>query len=226
MTTTVLGIYNAAISAVRGKGRLAALTDVSREKSECDIWYDQIRTQVFEAAYWPATRATARLALLNTRDQTADWALGDPETEYLYSYVLPSNCLRPWHLVNYEQFTVSFNEVDNKLVLNTNVADAVLIYARDNTNPAFWSPGLRLAVVYGLAAAVSGGIKGDSSLTELNFQLANRSILEARANVTTQLNNQQEVLPPALAARGASIVEETRFFYPYGDLFAGAMPNA
>lgn len=226
MTTTVLGIYNAAISAVRGKGRLAALTDVSREKSECDIWYDQVRTQTFEAAYWPATRATSRLTLLATRDQQADWILGDPETDYLYSYALPTNCLRPWYLVNYEQFAVSFDETRNKVVLNSNVPDAVLIYARDNTNPAYWSPGLRLAIIYALAASISGSIKGDSSLVQLNYELANKAILEARSNVAPSLNNQQEVLPPALAARGHSILEETRFYYPYGELFAGAMPNA
>ena len=226
MTTTTLGIYNAAISAARGKGRLSSLSDVSREKSECDIWYDQIRTQALEAAYWPSARRSARLALSKTRDPAVDWALGDPETQFLYKYVLPTNCLRPWHLVNYEQFTISFDSVANVLVLNTNVADAVLIYAADQTNPAFWSPGLRASIIYGLAAAISGPIKGTNDLVHLNYRIANDQIMEARANVAGLLYDQKEVVPPALAARGYSIESETRFFYPYGDLFAGAMPNA
>lgn len=226
MTTTVLGIYNAAISAARGKGRLGTLSDVSREKSECDIWYDQVRTQALEAAYWPSSRRSARLALVTQRDPAVDWALGDPETQFLYKYALPSGCLRPWYLVNYEQFTVSFDPVLNALVLNTSVSDAVLIYASDQTNPAYWTPGLRASVIYALAASISGPLKGTSDIAQLNFQLANQQIMEARANVAGLLFDQKEVLPPALAARGYSIESETRFYYPYGDMFAGALPNA
>lgn len=226
MTTTVLGIYNAAISAARGKGRLSSLSDVSREKTECDIWYDQIRTQVLEAAYWPSSRRTGRLTLKATRDTSLDWVLGDPEAQFLYKYALPANCLRPWHLVNYEQFTISFDSADNILVLNTNVEDATLVYACDQTNPAFWSPGLRAAVIYGLAAAISGPIKGENSLAQLNYQLANDQIMQARMNVAGLLADRKEILPPALAARGYNLLEDTQYFYPFGDMFAGALPNA
>lgn len=226
MTTTVLGIYNAAISAARGKGRLSSLTDATRERTECDIWYDQIRTQILEAAYWPTARQVARLALVNTRDFAADWAAGNPEPQFTYKYILPSNCLRPWYLANYEQFVINYNVGEGSLMLNTNVEDAVLIYAGDQLNPALWSPGLRMAVVYGLAAAISGAIKGENSLVQLNYQLANEQIMAARANVAGLLNIRQEVLPPALAARGYSLSEEVQYFYPYGDMFAGALPNA
>lgn len=111
-------------------------------------------------------------------------------------------------------------------MLNTNVEDAVLIYAGDQLNPALWSPGLRMSVIYGLAAAISGAIKGENSLVQLNYQLANEQIMAARANVAGLLNIRQEVLPPALAARGYSLSEEVQYFYPYGDMFAGALPNA
>lgn len=226
MTTTVLGLYNAAISAAEGRGRLATVTDIKAERYECDIWYNQIRQQILEAAYWPSSRTTARLTLSETRDFTVDWAAGDPETEYLYAYNLPVNCLRPWHLVNYEAFTVSWDSVGAKSILSTNVVDAVLIYAHDQTDPAKWSPGLRSAVVYGLAAAISGPLKGNPNLVTKNFRLANAMIEEARMNVATLLHDQKEVLPPPLAARGYSILEETRYYYPHGELFAGAMPNA
>lgn len=226
MTTTVLGIYNAAISAAHGKGRLTSLSDVSREKSECDIWYDQVRTQILEAAYWPPARRTSRLTLKSTRDQTLDWVPGDPETQFLYKYSLPTNCIRPWYLVNYEQFIVSFDPVDGINVLNTNVEDATLVFAADQTNPAFWSPGLRASVIYALAATISGAIKGDQALKQTNFTLANDQIMQARMNVAGLWNEQQETLPPPLAARGHTIAEETRFYYPYGDMFASAVPNA
>lgn len=226
MTTTVLGIYNAAISAARGKGRLAGLTDNSRERTECDIWYNQVRTQSLEAAYWPSSRATARLNLVAERDQTVDWTLGDPETQYLYSYALPTNCLRPWHLVNFEEFTVSFSESTNQLTLNTNRTDAVLVYSRDQTNPAFWSPGLRLAVIYGLAGAIAGPLTGNSSLQQLNYQLANNALLAARTATASLLQEQLEVVPPAIAVRGYDYEQQTRFLYPFGELFSAAVPDA
>ncbi len=226
MTTTVLGIYNAAISAANGRGRLSSLSDASRERSECDIWYDQIRTQVFEAAHWPATRASARLALIKARDFAADWALGDPETRFAFSYALPANCLRPWYLTSYAPFTISFDSVANKQVLNTDATDPVLIYAYDQQNPAIWAPGLRLAVVYGLAAVITGPLQGSSSFINMNLQLANKAIMEARAYAAETWNEQADVMPEALLARGASAEARTYFVYPYGSAFPGDMANA
>lgn len=226
MTTTVLGIYNAAISAANGRGRLTSLADASRERTECDIWYDQVRTQVFEAAHWPATRATARLALIKTRDFTVDWALGDPETQFTYSYALPTDCLRPWYLTNYGPFTVSFDSVANKQVLNTNTPDAVLIYAYDQKNPAIWAPGLRLAVVYGLAAMITGPLHGASTFINVNLQLANKAIMEARAYAAETWNEQAEVMPETLLARGAVADPRTYYVHPYGSAFPGDTANA
>lgn len=225
MTTTVLGIYNAAISAARGKGRLATLTDNTRERTECDIWYDQVRTQVLEAAYWPSARKLERLTTtLDTRDFTVDWVNSDPEPQFTYAYQLPTDYLRAWHLVNYEQFILSWRT--DKVVLHSNIEEPVLVYAFDQTDPAKWTPGLRMAVVYALAAAISGPLKGENSLVQINYQLANEQILAARANVAGLLSDQKEVIPPALSARGYTLAEETRYFYPYGDLFPGAIPNA
>lgn len=226
MTTTVLGIYNAALSAMRAKGRLSSLTDESREREECDFWYPLTRDRVQEAAFWPSSRNTARLALLQERNSSASWTLGDPETQFRFAYALPSDYLRAWHLANYEQFSISFDGFHNRNILSTNVADAVLVYAATQVNPVFWTPGQRQATIYALAAAVSGAISGQNSLQELNYNLADRMIMAARADAQMSVNLNNEVIPPALAARGYADYADIRYYYPYGQLFSEARPNA
>lgn len=226
MTTTVLGIYNAALSAIRAKGRLSSLTDRSREREECDIWYPLIRDRVQEAAYWPGCRTTARLALLQQRNTALDWAAGDPETQYHFSYSLPANYLRAWYIDSFESFTLSFDSTRTSRVLNTNVSEAVLVYAAVQDNPVFWTPGQRQATIYALAAAIAGPISGQNSLQELNYNLADAAIMQARSDAQMAQNFIPETLPPALAARGYSNPDRTRYYYPYGSLFSEAMPNA
>lgn len=226
MTTTVLGIYNAALSAVRAKGRLSSLSDESREREECDFWYPMIRDRVQEAAFWPSSRRTARLALLQERGQTADWQLGDPETQFAFSYALPEQYLRAWHLVNYENFSLSFDSSRNRNVISTNVRSAVMIYAAAQENPIFWSPGQRQATIYALAACIAGPISGQNSLQQLNYNLADESIMRARSDVQMSVSLPLETMPPALAARGYADFAHTRYYYPYGPLFSEARPNA
>lgn len=224
MTTTVLGIYNAALSAVRAKGRLSSLSDDSREREECDFWYPMIRDRVQEAAFWPSSRSTERLALLNTRDQTVAWTAGDPENQFIYSYALPSNYLRAWHLVDFSIFSISFDATRTRNVLSTNTELATLIYAASQENPVFWTPGQRQATIYALAAAIAGPISGQNSLQELNYTLADNFIMQARADAQMAVSLPLETLPPALAARGFSNYAHTRYYYSYGPLFSEATP--
>lgn len=223
MTTTVLGIYNAALSAVRGKGRLSSLSDQSREREECDIWYPLVRNRVQEAAFWPSSRRTARLALLEERDFSVAWASGDPEAQFKYVYALPEDYLRAWHLINFEQFSISFDPTRTRNVLSTNVNGAVLIYAAVQDNPVFWSPGQQQATIYALAASIAGPISGQNSLQEINYNLADQMIQRARADTQMSINLPVETLPPALAARGYTDYPHTRYYYPYGALFGEAV---
>lgn len=222
MTTTVLGIYNAALSAVRAKGRLSSLLDESREREECDFWYPLVHNRVQEAAFWPSCRQTARLALLQERDTSLDWAPGDPEAQFHYSYALPSNYLRAWHLINFEQFSISFDASRTRNVLSTNVPNAVLIYAAAQENPVFWTPGQQQATIYALAAAIAGPISGQNSLQDINYNLADQMIMMARADAQMSVSLPLDTLPPALAARGYTDYRDTRYYYPYGALFGEA----
>lgn len=219
MSTTVLAIYNGAISAARGKGRLSSLSQVSRERDECDTWYPIIRDQVQEAAYWPGSRTVSALTLLG--EAGTSWVAGSPEPGFAFSYGLPDNYLRAWHLSDFSPFSISFDETRSRPVINSNAENPILIYASVQENPVFWTPSQRFATIHALAAAISGPLTGQNSLEQLNYQKANEFILAARANALNAQNLIYESIPPELAARGHAndLAYTTRYFYPLGSLF-------
>lgn len=219
MTMTVLAIYNAAISAARGKGRLTSLSQPSREREECDTWYPVIRDQVQEAAYWPSSRATAQLTLVG--ETASSWVAGSPEPGFAYSYGLPEDYLRAWFLSDYSPFTISFEASLSRLVLNTDAVSPVLVYAARQDNPVFWSAGQQHATIHALAAAISGPLTGQNQLEQLNYQKANEFLQQARAHVLNSQQYRLETLPPELAARGGTgnLSLPPRYFYPLGSLF-------
>lgn len=225
MPSTVLDIYNGAISAIRGRGRLSSLTDNTREREECDIWYSHVRDVVQEAAHWDCCRSTHRLTLLKERTTTLDWQSGDPETQYRFRYSLPPDYLRAWNLVDYSHFTISFDKTRNLRVLDTNTQNAVLIYGMLQDNPAFWSPGQTAATIHGLASKIAGPLTGQSNVQQLEIQLANNVLFEAQALNANNSGFVPETIPQSLTARGYSEAQETRYYYPYGQLFSAAAPN-
>lgn len=222
MTQSTLSLFNTAISLARGKGRLTTLTPSSpnRELEECQLWADLVLDTVQSAAFWESGRSTASLSLLSSRDASAAWADGDPEYDLLYSYALPSGCLRPRFLSTYEPFTISFRADLNRQVLNTNQTTAVLTYSVRNDNPAHWSPSQFLATSHGLAAYIVGPLTGQTQLQDYHFTLANRRLLEAQSQIANGESFQIESVPPALAARGyTDDLARRRFYYPFGALF-------
>jgi len=226
MASTTLDIYNGAISAARGKGRLSSLTDKTVEREECDIWYKLVRDTVQEAAHWDTCRETERLTLIKERDTGISWAAGDPEAQYIYSYALPNNYLRAWNLADFSHFTISFDATNNKNVLNTNFKNAVLIYGGIRENPAFWSSGMVAATIHGLAASITGPITGQSSVQRIQIQLANEILLMAQVTNAGNASFTPEVIPPVILARGYAEAQETRYYYPYGQNFSAALANA
>ena len=227
MVSTVVDVYNAALSAVRGKGRLATTSDDTREAEECNIWYSQVRDQVQAAARWDVCRTLADLrAATTTRDTSADWTASAPEPQYLYGYSLPSDYLRAWHLARFDRFTISYNTGNSALLLNTDSKAPILIYSRVVSDVSLWPPGMKNAVIYALAASIAGPLTGNSSLQQINFQLANQAIIAARAVEANTNTEQLQTTPPTLRARGYTAVPEVnRYYFPYGQLFEAALTD-
>lgn len=226
MSISVLSIYNAAISSAGGKGRLSSLTQVSKEREACDIWYEIVRNTVQEAAYWPSTKSTERLTLLSERNFSLDWQTGMPQAPYRYKYQLPADYLRPWHLHDYAVFELLVDSATGITELHTDTQNAVLTFARVNNTPSQWPATQQQATSWALSAHIVPDTSGKTGLMERNFNLANELLLQAQASAANSQNARTEVEPPTLAARGTSAQLPSRFFYQHGSLFtAGAAAN-
>lgn len=220
--SNVLTIYNAAISAAGGKGRLSSLSQASREREACDTWYPMVRDTVQEAAYWPCCKTMKRLALLSTRTSSVAWAEGDALHPYLYNYDLPEDFLRARYLVDYSRFEIAYDDSRDIPTLSSNMTSAVLVYSKRNDLPAQWTPGQFHATVFALAAHITNELGLQSNLAQLNLQRANDLLLQAQATAATGDNMGTETIPPAIAARGAQPQLQDRYFYPHGQVFTGA----
>lgn len=227
MTTSVLDVWNGALSKAHARAKVSSLTESSRERELCSRWYDITRHLVLEAAHWPGTRSVARLALLAERNTALDWVAGDPPPQYIYSYALPEDYIRAWYMSDYTPFEVYYDHTRSRRVIVTNTEDAVLVYARDNENVVDWTPGQKMATMLGLAANLVGDLAGSRTLKQDLFREANDHLLEAQSNALNSESFQVDTLPPWLAVRGyAEGPTLTRFYYPFGGLFAGALNNA
>lgn len=226
MTETPLGIYNAAIVAAEGKGRLSSLTQNSKEREACDTWYQLVLQTVQEAAYFPSSKVAKRLTLETERTTSAAWTSGDPHNPYLYKYGLPNDYLRAWHLMDYSPFELLYDEDTGAVKLNTNSPSAILVYARKNELPAQWTPAQRQATIYGLAAHIVPDISKRSSVRDRNIQLANDLLMQAQATSANSDGFMQEAVPPDLLARGVIAALPVKYYYPHGSLFTGGSGNA
>ena len=217
--TTAVGIYNLALSAARAHGNLTATTDNNKEAEECNLWYDNVRQVVQEASQWPSSKATAVLALNSTRaNMAAAWTAADPAPPYKYVYDLPADYLRAWYLTDYSEFSIEL--FDGTPALHSNTEDAVLVYAVDQADVSLWTPSQQRATAYGLAGMVIPALTGKMSMIQLNFQLANAILIDARtasANVGTY---SMEYIPSHLLDNGYDLPSPSRrYLYPAGQIF-------
>lgn len=223
MANDLVEVYSMASFEAGGRHKINSVLESTREVEVLNLWYPTVRDWVMRAAFWPSIRAHARLALRKERDTAADWVLTDPAPEYLFSYAPPSDMLAPWHLYDFARFQVGqYYDGSSWLPsINTQTEDAILVYGRQETNVAAWDVGLKMAIVHGLAAAISLPLHGKTSRAQLAQVKANDIIREARAANANNENNLYDHVPDWISARGyAGSVAIQRFLYPYGPLLS------
>ena len=218
--STELAVWNKALGAVHARGSLSSPDDTGPLAEVCRTWYPHARRVVQEAAWWESCQAQTALALLSTSDES-DYQKA-PLVGFTFAYALPAGYLRPWYLTSFQKFNLGFSVGHERMVLSTNTENAVLVYAREQTNPAFWSPGQMNATVYGLAAMIAGQITGKRSIIQRNVELADMALLEARAIAANNQRDELTHLPATIQARTSGLMYDPRphrFLYPYGPLF-------
>lgn len=224
MATTEVEIYNMALSALGTFSSLAATTDRRREAEVCRIWYPLCRDRVLRSAPWSGATAFRRLALLATRDDTADWVSTDPAPGWTYAYGVPNDFIWPRSLSAYEQFEMSM--IAGNRVILSNSQSPIMAYTFRQTNVGLWDPELQVAVAYDLAAFISRSLNGSRDDQISMFRLAQEVILPARAAASNLLQRDLESSPDWLQARGGALNSPTvPFIYPSAEYITSGFGN-
>lgn len=171
---SVVQICNMALSHIGSHATVSSISppDGSVEAGYCATFYDQARAEMIEPGNWRFALARASLALLGT----------NPSESWAYAYAMPSNCMNPKRVLrkgagltvfNQDVMAFSFDPNDDAGadfaiegdVLYTNEPEAVLVYVRDVTDTARFTPSFVTALSYLLASYIAGPIvKGNEGL--------------------------------------------------------------
>ena len=216
-----VSLYNQALGLTGSRSSVSSLTEASREREVCDLYYEEVRRTVLSAAFWPSARLFTRLALLKERDFSEDWVTGDPSPPFTYAYALPANMLRPRYIDNFSRFSVDLLS-ETQRALMTDQEDALLFYTFDQTNIGLWDSQLYSAIVNALAARISMPLHGKDRRAAGLLELAREQILSARAATANELEDMQTShIPEWLQVRGyAEGATRFTYIYPYGQIYS------
>ncbi len=102
-SATVTSICNRALGSIGTRSTIQSINDGSNEANQCALFYDPCRQELLRSAYWNCARKQANLTVSKAapgtpENQTSGTQTWDPSTQppppWLYSYLVPSDCLR------------------------------------------------------------------------------------------------------------------------------------
>jgi hypothetical protein len=156
-------ICNMALSHIGNSTGIESLTEESSEAKTCNLWYDWTRVQVLESHNWNFAKKRLTVPLLET----------NPNTEWLYRYEYPSDCIKVRLIENPAgpnedalPFIVENTSDSLNLSVLTDQEDAALIYTFDLANTNLFSSLFIDALSRRLSAAIAFTITGDRSVEQ------------------------------------------------------------
>jgi hypothetical protein len=213
MGMALVDIYNLALSACGTTFSISSPDEQSAEGNLCRLWYPRARDSVLSAAPWPSVRKYSRLALVSERLAGSLWNDGDPDPRFLRAFALPSDLAVPYYLQSYAPF--AYGLVGGVRRISTNEEAPILYYNSKAVDPSAWEEPLCMAVVYTLAFHMAKPLTGRSSARQENAQLATNYVETAAEGMANSQDQQEEVLPDWITARGyGADTAPIRFFYP------------
>lgn len=219
MTYSLGQIFNLALGACGSTYLVRDAKERSLEADICRLWYPVVRDSVQSAAPWPSVKANRRLARLLEAEST--WADNQPGPGYAYAYEVPSNLLIPYHLESFGRFSYS-TSFDGDRIISTDEETPILHYLQRNENIASWAAPLVMVTAYTLAVHIARQLTGKGTTIGENMQLATSIIEDQRMQAANAEDQQREVLPEHILARGYAVTPQTRYFYPLQNVNFGA----
>ena len=208
--TSKVDLFNRALSEVGADSSVSEENEQSREASLCRLWYEPSRDSVLRAAPWPSATKYARLAKVAERDQDEPWKNSDPDPQFRYSFAVPSDLLRPFHLHDFSRFAFTGNRI------SCESPDPILYYISRQVDITSWSVDLQNAVIYRLASHIAKPYTGSTDLAQLAMQKALMLTEDAITTAANQQHMQYDTLPEFIQARGyAEYPYHQRYYFPF-----------
>lgn len=215
-------LFNQALTAVGSEPNVTDPEAPGKATALLQLWYPVARHAVMTAAHWDSLRATKRLPVALTRDDSLIWANTDPLPGYKFAYQLPSDMLQPQYLADYSRFEIS--RVGSARVLSSNTEGAILRYTIDEPVPSKWEPDLYRCVLWALAAFINMAKNGKMAVTQ---KLENQTlgiIADAAVNIANGQDVYNDSPPSFYAGTGFSYNAQTaRFYYPTSTFRVGSI---
>lgn len=208
--TSVVQICNMALSHIGADARASAIDppDGSVEAGHCATFYDIARTEMLEPGTWRF--ALHRATLAEVTNLSESWA---------YAYAMPSDCMAPKRVLRAGEALTVFTQDDAQYeatdragadfdiegtVLYTNEPEAVLLYVRDITDTAKFTPTFTSALSYLLASYLAGPIVKGTDGTKIGDAMRQRAMAMADAAAVSSANSSattHDFMPSSIRAR-------------------------
>jgi hypothetical protein len=242
--SSLIDIYRQALAKVGTRTTIASPDEDTPEGRQLRLFYPTVRQQAMRAANWGFCRWVANGTLLraapgtpeNTASWDGIWTTSMPPAPWLYSYVLPADCLRmrqvapqsasndalaiplfpddvyaaPAARLPSARFEVGMDRDNNGKptpAVLTNQSQALFVYTLDITNPQLFPSDFVETVSSALAGQICMQLGGDLNRTKILLQAANMAIEAARMADANQGHERREYMPDSIAARGTNFNE-------------------
>lgn len=191
-------VVNLALSRIGYAGRVGNLYDGSAAAKEALDIYAQTRDDTLRDGDWPFASRSAAAVLLKSAPVGGyippnSWAPANhPPQPWKYEYTYPDDCLEvravkpsamfvPNFQPAYHPFAIANDSAYTpaRRVIVSNVADALLIYTAQVTNPATWPPDFTEAFAAALGQRLSPGLM--KSLDMMKVEAADEAAETAQA---------------------------------------------
>jgi len=168
MSTSSISICNMALHHVGSSKRIASLTEASQEASICRSFYADTVKSVLSEFPWSFAKTITTLGLVKE----------NPNSEWLYSYRLPNNCIKAIRILSgirndtkqsRVKFVTAYDE--SGPLIYTDKENAELEYIYNVENESLFPIDFAIALSFRIAAYIAPSIAtGDP------FKLADRAI--------------------------------------------------
>ncbi len=156
--TSPADVINLSLARIGYPGRVGNLYDGSKAAKKALDLYAQTRDELLRQNDWGFAERNVSPTLLKSAPAggyipPVTWTTAYPPLPYLYEYARPTDCLKirslkavPLFLPNFDPQPVTFTEANDTVapatgqVILCNVANAVLTYTGQVTDPTAWEP--------------------------------------------------------------------------------------